>query len=205
MTVLPWSLTADYVESCNCDFGCPCNFNGFPTDGSCHALDLFAIRTGRYGDVPLDEVDVISALYWPKAIHEGNGTAQLYVDERANAQQREAILQIFSGRAKGSGPFALFATTIKYTLEPKFVRIEKHVDGRKSWFKVPGVMEVSLAPFVSPVDGSEHDVKMQLPNGFIWKWADVCKTTVMHILTSHLNFNHAGKNAFYSVVEFAGP
>ncbi len=106
MTAPPWSFTADYVESCNCDFGCPCNFNGFPTHGSCHALDLFAIRTGRYGDVPLDGLDIISALYWPKAIHEGNGTAQLYVAEGANAQQREAIFQIFSGRAKGSGPFA---------------------------------------------------------------------------------------------------
>jgi hypothetical protein len=76
---------------------------------------------------------------------------------------------------------------------------------RKSWFKVPGTLEVSLAPFVDPVEGKDHEVKMQLPNGFIRKWADVCRTTVMNIVTPHLNFNHAGQNAFYSVVEYAGP
>lgn len=29
--------------------------------------------------------------------------------------------------------------------------------------------------------------------------------TVMHILTPHLNFDHAGRNAFYSAVEYEGP
>jgi len=205
MTIPPWLFTADLVEACNCDFGCPCNFSGFPTYGSCEALVLNAIRKGHYGDVHLDGVDVVSVLYWPKAIHEGNGTAQLFVDERANPQQREAIFQIFSGKARGNGPFALFASTIKFGLEPQFVKIEKTIDGRRSWFKVPDVLEASLTPHASPVDGKEQDVRIQLPNGFIWKWADACKTTIMHILTPHLNFNHAGQNAFYSVVEYAGP
>ncbi len=205
MTIPPWSFGADYVESCNCDYGCPCNFNGFPTYGSCQALVLHAIRKGRYGDVPLDGLDVVSALYWPRAIHEGNGTAQLFVDERADAKQRDAVFQIFSGQAKGSGAFAVFAPTLKYGLDPQYVKIEKKIDGRKSWFKVPGVLDVALGPHVSPVDGKEQDVKIQLPGGFIWKWADACKTTVMNILSPHLNFNHAGKNAFYSVVEYAGP
>lgn len=205
MPVPNWSLTADYVETCNCDYGCPCNFNGFPTYGSCQALVLYSIRKGRHGDVPLDGLDVVNAAYWPKAIHEGNGTAQLYVDERADSRQREAILQIMSGQAKGSGPFAIFAPTFKYVLDPLFVRIEKKIDGRKSWFRISGVLEASLAPFVDPVQGKEHDVRMELPNGFIWKWAEVCKTTVMNILSPHINFNHAGRNAFYSVVEFSGP
>jgi hypothetical protein len=46
---------------------------------------------------------------------------------------------------------------------------------------------------------------MQLPKGFIWKIADAAKTKVMKILTPNLNFDHSGKNAFYSVVEFNGP
>ena len=205
MTIPAWSLTADYVETCNCDFGCPCNFNGFPTYGSCQAIDLFSIRAGRYGDVSLDGVDIVAAFSWPKAIHEGNGTVQLYVDERASPKQREAILQIFSGQAKGGGPFAFFAPTFKYVLEPQFARIEKKIDGRKSWFRVPGVLEVSLAPFTNPVDSTVQDVKMELPNGFIWKWAEVCRTTIMNILTPHLAFDHTGQNAFYSVVEYSGP
>jgi hypothetical protein len=205
MTAPSWSFTADYVETCNCDFGCPCNFSGFPTYGSCQALTLNAITRGRYADVPLDGLDVVEASSWPKAIHEGNGTFQLYVDERATAPQREALVRIFGGQAGGNGPFALFASTYKYVLPVQFVTIEKRIDGRKSWFRIPGVLEASLAPFVGPVDGKEQDVKIQLPNGFIWKWAEACRTTIMNVVTPHLNFDHAGRNAFYSVVEYAGP
>jgi len=47
-----WNMKADYVETCNCEYGCPCNFNGFPTYGSCQALVLIHIRSGSYGERP---------------------------------------------------------------------------------------------------------------------------------------------------------
>jgi hypothetical protein len=78
-----WHLKADYVETCNCDHGCPCNFNGFPTYGFCRALVLYHIREGNYGDIKLNSLDVVSAYSWPKAIHEGNGTMQLYITEKS--------------------------------------------------------------------------------------------------------------------------
>ena len=58
---------------------------------------------------------------------------------------------------------------------------------------------------VHPVTGEEQDTKIQLPKGFIWKVADAAKTKIMRILTSNMNFDDFGKNAFYSVVEFKGP
>jgi hypothetical protein len=33
MSTPNWSIECDYMESCNCDFGCTCNFNGIPTGG----------------------------------------------------------------------------------------------------------------------------------------------------------------------------
>ena len=131
-------MTADYVETCNCDYGCPCNFNGFPTYGSCQALLLFHIRSGSYGDTRLDGLDFITAQYWPKAIHEGNGTTQLFITNKANEEQRQALINIYSGQAKGDAPFALFAGTFKYFLEPQFVDIKVNLNGKKSSFSVPG-------------------------------------------------------------------
>jgi hypothetical protein len=117
-------MTADNVETCNCDYGCPCNFNGFPTYGSCQALLLFHIRSGRYGDTRLDGLDFITAQYWPKAIHEGNGTTQLFITNKANEDQRQAIINIYSGQANGDTHFPLFTGTFKYFLEPQFVEIK---------------------------------------------------------------------------------
>ena len=158
-----WNLKADYVETCNCDYGCPCNFSGFPTYGSCRTLILFHIRSGSYGDTKLDGLDFITALSWPKAIHEGNGTAQVFVTKKANEEQRQALISIVSGQAKGDGPFALFAGTFKYFLEPQFVDININIDGKKSSFSVPGVMDVQLESFKNPVTGEEQDTKIQIP------------------------------------------
>jgi hypothetical protein len=200
-----WNIKADYVETCNCDYGCPCNFNGFPTYGFCRALVLYHIQSGSYGNVKLDGIDVISAGSWPKAIHEGNGTMQFFISKKTTEDQRNAIVNIFSGKAKGEGPFELFAGTYKYLLDPQFVDIAVKIDGRKSSFSVPGMIDVQLDSFKNPVTGEEQDTKIQIPKGFIFKLADAAKSKVMHILTPNFNFDDTGKNAFYSVVEYKGP
>jgi hypothetical protein len=79
-----------------------------------------------------------------------------------------------------------------------------HVDGKRSRFSVPGVLEASLTPHVDPISGNEQDVQLHLPNGFIWKTAHAAKTAVMKILSAHLNFDHSGRNSFYRVVEYQG-
>ena len=200
-----WNMTADYVETCNCDYGCPCNFNGFPTYGSCQALVLFHIRSGSYGDTRLDDLDFIAAEYWPKAIHEGNGIAQHFITNKANELQRHALVNIVSGQAKGDGPFELFSGTFKYFLEPQFVEIRINLNGKKSSFSVPDVMDVQTESFVNPVTGEEQDTRLQLPNGFIFKLADAIKSKIMRITTPNLNFDHSGRNAFYAVVKYKGP
>lgn len=199
-----WNIKADYVETCNCDYGCPCNFNGFPTYGFCRALVLYHITSGIYGSVKLDGIDVIYAGSWPKAIHEGNGTVQLFITEKATEEQRKAIVDIFSGKAKDEAHLRS-ASTIKYSLDSQFVDIAVKIDGKKSSFSVPGVIDVQIESFKNPVRGEEQDTKIQLPMGFTWKVADAAKSRVMHILTPSLNFDDSGKNAFYSVIEYSGP
>src|SRR5712692_1123450 len=126
-----WELKVDYVETCNCDFGCPCNFSGYPTGGHCEALVGYHVRQGRFGRTKLDGLDVIYAAAWPKAIHQGGGTLRLYVSEGASAEQRDALVGIFSGKAKGSGPFELFAGTMADVQPPVFTAIEFTPDGRR--------------------------------------------------------------------------
>ena len=204
-TVPKWHLKIDYVEACNCDHGCPCNFNGFPTYGFCRTLILFSLREGKFGDTKLDGIDIITALSWPKAIHEGNGTAQLYISKHATEDQRNAVINIFSGKAKGEGPFAIFAPTFKYMLEPQYVDINKTINGKKSSFSVPGVMDVQVESFKNPVTGEEQQTEIHLPKGFIWKIGHAAKTKLMRISTPYLNFDESGKNAIVSVVEYKGP
>ena len=201
-----WQLKVDYVETCNCDFGCSCNFSGYPTGGFCDALVAYHVREGRLGRTRLDGLDVVYAVAWPGAIHQGGGRLRLYISDGANPAQRDALVRIFTGQAKGSGPFELFASTMAEIEEPVFTPIEMHIDGRRSSFRIPNACEVVLAPHTNPVSGELQDVRVNLPKGFIFTTAQAAKRLVMKLLgTGPLSFDHGGKNAFYARLEFAGP
>ena len=201
-----WEIQVDYVETCNCDFACPCNFSGYPTDGYCEALVAYHIKKGRFGRTRLDGLDVIYAAAWPHAIHRGGGALRLYISEGASAEQRDALLRIFSGKAKGNGPFELFSGTMSTFDDPVFAPIEVMIDGRRSSFRVPGHLDVALAPFTNPVSGEVQDIRVNMPKGFIFKTALAARTLVMKLLgTGPLSFDHSGQNAFFARLEFAGP
>ena len=78
-----WQISGEEIVSCNCDWGCPCQFNAPPTTGHCEALIAYEIRDGHYGDTTLDGVRFAGIYSWPGRIDEGNGTRQIIVDERA--------------------------------------------------------------------------------------------------------------------------
>jgi hypothetical protein len=201
-----WTMTADYVETCNCDYGCPCNFAGIPTYGFCRALCLYDIAIGSYGNVKLDGLQAVQAYNWPKAIHEGDGTMQIYFSKKANPEQRKALEEIFYGRAKGNGAFAIFASTCKFKLDPQYVDIQYKIAGKSSSFSVPGVLEVQIENFKNPVTGAEQETEIHLPKGFIWKVAQAAKTKVMRIVSPNITFDDSGKNAFFcDKLEFKGP
>ena len=81
-TTTRWALKGRGYEYCNCNFGCGCNFGGFPSskDGSCHALVGMEITEGQCGDVDLGNLKCAAILSWPKAIHEGNGKCVFIVE-----------------------------------------------------------------------------------------------------------------------------
>jgi hypothetical protein len=148
-----WQISVNYVETCNCDYGCPCNFSGFPTYGFCRALVFYHIKKGNFGDTPLDGLSVILAASWPKAIHEGDGTQQIYISKEATKAQRDALERIWYGRAKGNGSFVVFGSVTKYFLEPRAVEIKYKLNGRSSSFSVPGIIDVQTESFKNPVTG----------------------------------------------------
>ena len=41
-----WTYTAEMINACNCDWGCPCNFNAKPTNGSCEGAYGIHITEG---------------------------------------------------------------------------------------------------------------------------------------------------------------
>jgi hypothetical protein len=164
-----WHMSGHGYEFCNCDFGCGCNFAGFPSskDGSCQAMVGFTVTRGRCGDLALDGIKGAGLFSWPKAIHEGGGTAVFIVDPATTDQQVEALGHIFTGRLGGL-PWELLGPTFKVVGSAK-ARVNIEGEGRKSTFRIEGVGEGRGDALKNPVTGEDSIVNIDLPHGFIWK------------------------------------
>lgn len=155
-------------EFCNCDFGCGCNFGGFPNsdDGSCRAMVGMVIAEGQSGSVKLDGLKCAAILDWPKAIHEGNGKCVFIVEPSTSDEQIGALAEIFGGKLGGM-PWELLGPTFEVVgLEKKRITITG--EGVKSTFIVDGLVEARGAAFKNPVTGEDHHAVVDLPDGFIW-------------------------------------
>ena len=168
-TQTQWRLRGKGYEFCNCDFGCGCNFGGFPNskDGSCRALVGMDISDGACGDVSLKGVKCAAIVAWPKAIHEGNGKCVFVVEPAATDQQVDALAQICTGKLGGL-PWELLGPSFQVVgLEKAKITIDG--DGLKSVFRIDGLAEANGDTFKNPVTGEEHQAFVDLPDGFIWK------------------------------------
>ncbi len=107
MAAPSWQANGQYYETCSCDFVCPCITGQMavaPSKGSCTFAMAFKIERGSYGKVALDDLGFIVLGLTPEAMGKGNWSVGVIVDERASAEQRDAIAAIASG--SGGGPMA---------------------------------------------------------------------------------------------------
>lgn len=177
MTDVKWEIKAKEFSNCNCSYGCPCQFNGLPTHGHCRAVVGIAIEQGHHGNTRLDGLKVAGIFKWPGAIHEGKGEAAVIIEERANPQQREALLRILSGQdtEPGATIFQVFSTTLERVHDPIFTRIDFEVDinARKARLIVANMIEARGEPILNPVTGKEHRVRIDMISGFEYTLAEI--------------------------------
>src|SRR5512139_1093490 len=98
-----WNVQGDWFDTCKCAIPCPCTFAQPPTSGDCEGVLTWHIRTGTFGDVRLDGLNVMALATFTGNIWDGNtkATMAMFVDEKADARQREALQTIFSGKVGG--------------------------------------------------------------------------------------------------------
>jgi hypothetical protein len=177
MADVKWMIRALEFSNCNCAYGCPCQFNALPTHGNCRAVMGFQIEEGHHGDTRLDGLKVAVVWSWPGPVHKGHGEAETLIDKRANEAQRKSLLRIVSGQDTDPGAtiFNVFASTFEKVHEPIFCDIEFTIDieRRRARIFVPGHIDTRGEPILNPVTKKEHRVRIDSPNGFEYKFAEV--------------------------------
>jgi len=191
-----WELRGVYFKSCNCAYGCPCDFWAAPTNGACEGMSGMDVAGGHYrgGDLEVDLGGIrwVTAFRWPGPLHEGNGTVKAYFDPAIGDDQLRAMKRILSGRA-GGGWFGLMAEIVSDVRQPELLPIVFEVEGRNGRIRIGEELETVFAPLRNPVNGAEHVASIVIPDGLEYppQGAEVVDTPVLRS-RGEVAFDHSG-------------
>ena len=196
-----WKIEGEYFESCNCELLCPCLFSQAkvrPTEGHCDVVLAFHINRGNFGKTDLSGLNAAQALTTPGPMAQGGGTGGVYVDARANAEQRAALEAIFSGQA--GGPPSLLAPMIAHRLPTKTAQIEVSSSGDTRKLNIAGITEVTVQG-VAGRDGSTVWLD-NVTHPYSGRLA-AARGTTSHYKDHSLNFENRGRNAHFSAINWS--
>ena len=193
-----WAVNGSVLVACNCDWGCPCNFNAPPSRGFCEGGWIWLIDRGHVDDVSLDGLGIALYAKWPGAIHEGGGQAACYIDDRTDAAQRAALTSILRGEV--GGPWGIFKTT--YTLaEPAVLHFDVHLADHATRARIGSVLDLELQTIRNPVTQAEVHPEVVLPEGLILKRGSIAASKVFR-LSDQVGFDHSGKYAAFGRFDY---
>ena len=175
-----WRMKGQYLKNCNCVASCPCDTWGYPApNDNCEGIIGMSITEGHFDGADLSGLKWVVTVWWPGALHDGNGVCEVFIDENADEEQRNALGQILSGRA-GGPLFEIFASIMSTVHGPHFVPIEFEFDREKRTARmaVP-TAETTSRPLLIPATDDEQRVIVQMPGGFEYKEMEVAQAATL--------------------------
>jgi hypothetical protein len=137
-----YQLEGRLLEVCNCDVLCPCWVGEDPDPGTCDAIAAWHIDGGKINGVDVSGLTIAGIAHLPGNVLKGNWRVVWCVDDRATADQQEALLSVWSGKL--GGPVADFAQLIGQIQAVERVPIT--FEGGQGRIQVGNLGEAELAP-----------------------------------------------------------
>ena len=146
MAETKWSIRGEYMESCNCDYLCPCvytNPQGPVTYDHCTAVLVFRIDEGDFDGLSLDGSKFAFVLRSRKVMADGNWVFAVVVDAGADAAQRTALARLAGGEAGGT-PGLIRANLVSDFRGVEYQPIEFTMSGLTRRAAVPGLFAFEI-------------------------------------------------------------
>jgi len=191
---MAWEISGEYFETCSCDYVCPCitsNLMARPTQGWCTFAFVHHIQRGQFNGTQLDDLNFAVIGRTPEEMAKGNWTVGLVTDERATAEQQQAIVAIASGQA--GGPMAPLSGLISNFagVEARPLRFEQ--DGLRRSASIPGLLDEALVG-AAGANSSEPMLLDNVPHPVSQRLA-LAQATGSHVHAFGIDWdNTSGKN-----------
>jgi hypothetical protein len=141
-----WTMRGEYMESCNCDYLCPCiytNPQAPVTYDHCTAALVFRIDEGSCGDTKLDGLKFALVIRSGKVMADGDWIFAGVVDERADDAQRQALAAIVGGEA-GGPPSFIRENLVSDFRGVQFKPIEFNLNGLQRSVAIPDILAFEI-------------------------------------------------------------
>jgi hypothetical protein len=199
-----YRVRGTYLESCNCDAPCPCRrIDGRPggrsTYGICDGALSWLVDEGHADEVDLAGLGVLLAARYSDDEEGSPWTFVLFVDDRGDDEQRDALGRIFSGALGGTAlehfPWA-WKLSDPLGVEPARIEID-HTPGR-GWFRADEKVNVRVSrPYAGP-----ETITCVIP-GHDREGRELV-VEAMQVESDPLAFEYRGVCAFESTFDYAG-
>ena len=193
-----YSLTGTLIEACSCNVNCPCWIGEDPDLGECYAIVAYGIEQGQIRDVDVSGLNLVLICHIPGNVLAGNWKIVALVDEKGSQEQRDALLEAFTGKL--GGPLGdLWEALIGEVKGVEFVPITHQVEGGSGVLRVADVVETEMEPYRGP-DGSittlQNSVFSTVPGSPAW----IAKAGVNRVNLEQygMSWEYSGRNAIQS-------
>jgi hypothetical protein len=199
-------MKGSILGPCNCDWGCPCNFDVAPSYGNCDGVYVYWVAEGRFGGVSLDGLKYAMVGSSPGAVHEGNMTSVLVVDMAASGDQQAALEDLWKSGEAGL-PFDIWNTVTGTWLETISAPIAIELAGINSRVAIDGgrLFELALSRVKNPVTGDDEELYLVKPTGFTSKETELGMSTVFKLDCAGWKWDYSGRYGEFAEYEYAGP
>jgi hypothetical protein len=165
-----WNIKGELILNCNCTVFCPCVVSlgkHPPTEGYCQAWVGVRVDEGHYDGESLSGLNIGLIMDIPGNMGRGNWKAAAYIDERASDKAYDGLINIFSGKARGTT--GLFAIMVSEFLGAERAPVSYTTEGKTRHL----IVGKKINGAVTPISGKSADSEVVVTNTEYWMGPDI--------------------------------
>ena len=194
-------LEGTTVKACSSTGPCSCDVGEDPDGGHCESCTAYHIDRGRINNVDVAGLSLVAITQIPGNIRAGNWRMVLYVDANATPEQRQALIDAWSGTL--GGPLADLAQLVGERIAVHSAPIDYYVRDGKGTLRVGEIAAVEMTPFTAP-DGRTttlHDTTFST-SADAPKYIGKATHHRVQIPEHNMSWEFSGRNATQSTFRF---
>jgi len=143
-----YKLEGTLLEVCNCDILCPCWVGEDPDNGTCDSAMAWHVDQGTINGTDVSGHTVAALVHIPGNVLKGNWKVAMFVDDKASAQQHEALTDVFTGKL--GGPVAETMQLVGEVVSIEQAPITYDLREGKGTLRIGSVLDTEMEPYRGP-------------------------------------------------------